>query len=45
MYQFHKDESSADYLLNDLILFDDEPPLQAMSCLNIVELPQEKLAQ
>ena len=37
MYQFQKDESSADCLLNNPMLFDDEPPLK--SCLNLPELP------
>ena len=45
MYQFHKDESSADYLLNNLMLFDDEPPLKDIICLNLVELPKERLVQ
>ena len=39
MYQFRKDELSADYLLNNLILFDDEPPLKDLICLNLPELP------
>ena len=34
MYQFQKDELSSDYLLNNLISFDDEPPLKDMICLN-----------
>ena len=39
MYPFHTDESSAGYLLNNLILFDDGPPLKDLICLNLVELP------
>ena len=35
MYQFQKDELSADYLLSNLISFDDEPPLKDMNCLNL----------
>ena len=39
MYQFQKDGLSADYLLNNLILFDVERPLMDLICLNLPELP------
>ena len=39
MYQFQKAQLSADYLLNNVILFDNKPPLKDMTCLNLPELP------
>ena len=39
MYQFQKGGLSADYLLNNLILFDVERPLMDLICLNLPELP------
>ena len=42
MYQFQKDELFSEYLLNNLILFDDEPQIKDMICLNLPELPLGK---
>ena len=44
MFQFQKDELSADYWLNNLISLEDEPALHDMICLNLSKLPKEKLA-
>ena len=45
MYQFEKNGLSADSLLNNLMLFDDEPPLKDMICLDFPKLPREKLSK
>ena len=42
MYQFQKNESSAKYLLNILISFDGETPLENIVCLNLLALPYKK---
>ena len=45
MYQFQRDKLSAVYLLNNIVSVDDEPLLKSMICLNLPELPQEKLGK
>ena len=45
MYQFEKNGLSADSLLNNLMLFDDEPRLKDMICLDFPKLPRKKLSK
>lgn len=44
MFQFQKIELSANQFLINLILFQDDPPLNDKTYLNLSELPKDELS-